>query len=265
MASEAVNQVGGQLGDMLGSGFASLGQYKIFFFIILALVVIGVGLYIWSLVRKKKSQWTHKILVQRILPNGQLTKEVSHKCRRFQMDNGTENFELEKMIIGNWIVPRVGDYIDHVTLSLVIDKDNRIYTKKETVFQKDKSCEVISLVHAGIDVTLQNTKAKYQAAHKNSKKITTAELIKAGLIVMLIIGAVVISIVMLGKWSEVHAFKVEQETQQAIAMENLGKAIDSMQGVVNTQQLQLTPMLQALYGKANIAEEIDKYREENEV
>jgi hypothetical protein len=29
--------------------------------------------------------------------------------------------------------------------------------------------------------------------------------------------------------------------------------------------LQLTPMLQALYGKANIAEEIDKYREENEV
>jgi len=43
-------------------------------------------------------------------------------------------------------------------------------------------------------------------------------------------------------------------------MEKLGEALESMQGVVNTQQLQITPMLQALYGTQHISEEINRYK-----
>lgn len=260
MASDAINEVGGQIGNVLGGGLATLGRYKIFFYILLALLIIGVALYIFSIVRKKKRQWTHNFEVQRILANGELSKKVVHKARRFQLDTGTENFELEKSILGNFIIPRVGDYIDSTTMAIVIDKDNRIYTKKSVTFDKDKSCEVISLVHAGVDVTMSDLKQKYQYAHKNAKKITVAELIKAGLFALLIIGVVIIFIVGIGKWSEVYEYKIQQATQQAIAMENLGEALNTMQGVVNTQQLQITPMLQALYGTQHISEEINRYR-----
>jgi len=264
MASESVNDVGNQVMSVIGGGLASLGKFKIFFYILLALFVIGISLYIFSLFRKKKKQWTHKFEVQRILSNGELSKKVIHRARRFQLDTGTENFELEKPILGNFIIPRVGDYIDDNTMAIVIDKDNRIYTKKETIFNKDKSCEEISLVHAGVDVTMSDLKQKYQYAHKNAKKITTAELIKAGLWALLIIGAVVVFIVGTGKWSEVYEYKVEQASQQAIAMENLGEAMKTMQGVVNTQQLQITPMLKALYEGEDISQEINKYRDKNE-
>lgn len=260
MASDAINEVGGQIGNVLGGGLATLGGYKIFFYILLALLIIGVAFYIFSIVRKKKRQWTHNFEVQRILANGELSKKVVHKARRFQLDTGTENFELEKSILGNFIIPRVGDYIDSTTMAIVIDKDNRIYTKKSVTFDKDKSCELISLVHAGIDVTMSDLKQKYQYAHKNTKKITVAELIKAGLFALLIIGVVIIFIVGIGKWSEVYEYKIQQATQQAIAMENLGEALKTMQGVVNTQQLQITPMLQALYGTQHISEEINRYR-----
>lgn len=265
MASDAVNQIGSQLGSTLGSGLASLGKYKIFFYIILGLIIVGLSLYILTLFKKKKSQWTHIFEVQRILPNGQLTEKIIHRAKRFQINTGSENFELEKPIIGNWIIPRIGDYINNNTMSIILDKDNRIYTSKGTVFDKDKGCKVISIVHAGADVTLSDLKATFQQAHKNAKKITTAELIKAGLTALLIIAAVIIMIVGLGKWSEVHEFEVETATQQAQAMSNLGDALETMKGVVNTQQLQITPMLEALYGGANIAEEINKYRDENEL
>jgi len=260
MGSEAVNEVGGQIVGVLGNGLAVLGRYKIFFYILLALLVIGVTIYIVLIVKKKKKQWTHNFEVQRILANGELSKKVVHKARRFQLDNGTENFELEKPILGNFIIPRIGDYINNTTMAIVIDKDNRIYTKKSVIFKKDKSCEEISLVHAGVDVTMSDLKQKYQYAHKNAKKITTAELVKAGLWALLIIGIVVVFIVGIGEWSKVHEYKVQQATQQAIAMEKLGEALESMQGVVNTQQLQITPMLQALYGTQHISEEINRYK-----
>jgi len=262
MANDALNEAGGQIGSVLGGGLASLGQYKIFFYILLALFVIGIGLYIFTLIKKKKGQWTHEFEVQRILQNGQLTTPVIHKARRFQLDTGTENFELEKPILGNYIICRVGDYVGVNTMSIVIGQDNRIYTKKEVSWNADKSSEEISIVHAGVDVAWADLKAKYQHAHKNAKKITAAELIKAGLMGLLIIGAVVVLIVALGQWSEVHEQKTKQAEQNAIAMANLGEALETMQKVVNTQQLQITPMLQALYGKDNIAGEIEKYQEQ---
>lgn len=259
--SEAVNQAGGKIWEVLGGGLASLGKYKIFFFIILGLIIIGTGLYIYSLFSKKKKQWTHKIEVQRILPNGKLTEKEIKKARRFSINNGTENFELEKPILGNYIIPRVGDYIDNNTLGLVLDKDNRIYKKEDITWNKDKSCEEISLVHAGVDVTWNDLKEKYQHAHKNTKKITTRELIKAGITALLIIASVIVLIVALGNWSEVHKYKIEEASQQAKAMEQLNEALSVMEGVVATQQHQITPIIKAMYDTDNIADIINEYKE----
>lgn len=226
--------------------------------------VIFIGIAFWlSKIKRKKTQWTHKFLVRRLLQNGTLTPEIIHRARRFPLEKGVEMFELEKPILGSYIIPQPGEYTGINEFSIVLDSYNRIYLNKGFRFNKDKQSIDVSCVHAGIDVEFANQKDKWQQAHKVEKRITTAELIKAGLKIIGIIAIVIISITALKQWGEAQKYKAESDQAQAEAMRHINEAVQTMEKVVNTQQLQIIPMLEALYGKDNLAEEINKYRAEN--
>lgn len=248
---------------LISNGASKLSQYG-WIFIILIVLASLIGIIWWlSIARKKKHQWTHKIRVRRLLQSGELTPEVIHKARRFPLEKGVEMFEVDKPILGSFLIPQPGEYTGINEFSIILDSYNRIYLNKGYSFNKDKQSLEVSCVHAGIDVEMANMKDKWQQAHRVDKKITTAELIKAGLKALGIIAIVIIGIVAIQEWGKAQEYKAQSEQAQALAMQHINEAVQTMEKVVNTQQLQIIPMLEALYGKGNIADEINKYRPEN--
>lgn len=253
--------------NILSDGFASIGQYKILIYAMIGLAVIAGIVYMLYMFKKKKNQWTHKFKVKRILQNGVVTPEITHLARRFPKQQGVEVFELEKPLLGSYLIPAPGEYTDVNVFSIILDADNRIWQDKGTTFNKDTQSMELSAVHAGIDVEMHTMKERWQEAHSTNKKITAMEMIAAGLKAIMIIAILIMGIVGMGEWGDSQTARATMATAEATAMENLAKAVETMETTVNTQQLQLIPMLKALYGTDNIAGKIKDYcvEEEDEI
>lgn len=259
--------------SLLGEGgIISDGVKYIFSFGFIPWVLIGfmiiafiIGIIWWiNVARKKKKQWTHKIRVRRLLQNGTLTEEAIHKARRFPLEKGVEVFEVDKPVLGSYLVPQPGEYTGINEFSIIIDAENRIYLNKGYEFNKEKESVKVSCVHAGIDVGMANMKDKWQQAHKVDKRITTAELIKAGLMVLGIVAVVILGIMGLKEWGQAQEWQSHSAQSRVEEAKHIADAVETIEKVVNTQQLQLVPMLKALYGTDNLAVEINKYREDVE-
>lgn len=250
---------------MMSGGIGWLFQFGIISYVFIGFMILaGLGglIYWLHIARKKKHQWTHRIKVRRLLQDGTLTPEQIHKARRFPLEKGVEMFELNKPILGSFLIPQPGEYTGLNEFSIVLDSYNRIYLNKGYSFDKDKQSVNVSVVHAGIDVEMANMKDKWQQAHKVDKKITTAELIKAGLKALMFICITIMFIMAIKEWGQAQQHKSASEQAQAQAMKDLSDAMKTIQSTVNTQQLQIIPMLKALYQTDNIAEVINQYQEE---
>lgn len=163
----------------------------IFFGILIVAAIVGGLVYFFALRKRQKKQWTHSLIVQRELPTGGLTKPAVHKMRRFPKIKGTDLFELEKPFMGSWLFPELQEYSGMNEFSIVISKENEVYYKTGEKFNKEDGKLNISGKHAQISLALQDMKDNWQKEHQIQKKISTAELIKAGLKVILIIAAVI--------------------------------------------------------------------------
>lgn len=251
-------------GALIGSVLDAIAKYWwiaafVAFFAIMFMVV-----YWLTRMKKKKTQWTHTLKITRVLSDGKITPEVIHKMRRFPLEKGVEMFELENPILGSYLIPQPGEYTGINEFSIILDANNRIWVNKGIRFNKDKQSLEVSAVHAGIDVEMAAMKEKWQQAHKVEKRITTAELIKAGLKILGIIAIVIVAIVGLNQWGSAQQYKAQQAQAEAQAMSQINQATQNMQTIVNTQQLQIIPMLEALYGSSsNVASAINKYRPQN--
>jgi hypothetical protein len=255
--------MGLDFGGLLSNMLNSVARYW-WIIAIIGGFIIFIGIAYWlSRIKKKKTQWTHNFKVRRLLQNGTLTPEIVHKARRFPLEKGVEIFELQKPILGSYLMPQPGEYTGINEFAIILDSYNRVYLNKGYHFNKDKQSIDVSAVHAGIDVEMANMKDKWQQAHKVEKRITTAELIKAGIKIIAIIAIVILGITALKQWGEAQQYKAQSDQALADAMQHINEAVQTMEKVVNTQQLQIIPMLEALYGKDNIANEINKYRVEN--
>ncbi len=248
------------LGDMLGNGLGVLGRYWWVIAIILGLVCVVALIWFLQKVKKKKVQWTHTFKVRRVMQNQSMSDISIIRARRFPLEKGVAMFELEKPILGCYLSPQPGEYTELNTFSIILDSNNRIWNDTGTKFNKDKQSIEVSAVHAGIDVEFQAMKEKWQQAHKVQKRISALDLIKAGLIVLWIVAIVLISIVAIQQWGDYQTAKATMVTQEALAMQHINEAVQTIEKVVNTQQLQIIPMLKALYGDDNIINEINKYR-----
>lgn len=236
---------------MFAGGFARMASYAWVLIPLVIVVFIGLGIFFWLKIRDKKNQWTHTLKVRRVMPDGRLTDPIVHKMRRFPLIKKAEVFELEKPLLGGYLLPELDEYSGHNEFSIILDRNNRIYTNKGEFFNPDKSNVMVSAKHSEIDVQRQNLKANFQNINKISKRIEWSTIAKYAFMITAIIAVTIIGIVGIQNWGEAQEFKAQEAQANAEAMRNLAKAMDTIDGTVNTQQLIITK-LKELYGTNNL-------------
>ena len=238
--------------SVFSGGFAGLAKYA---WILLPLVgIFFIGGIIWLIkkIRQKSHQWTHTLKVRRVLNDKRLSDAVIHRMRRFPLIKKAEVFELEKPLLGGYLLPELDEYSGLNEYSIILDKNNRIYTNKGEFFVKDKSSVNVSAKHAEIDIQRQNLKADFQNINKVNKRVEWATIAKWAFMIMAMVCFTILAIVGISKWGEAQAYKAQEAQAETQAYLSLAEAMETIQATVNTQKLEILPMLQEIYGTRNI-------------
>ncbi len=242
--------------------FSKVLSYAWVLFPIVIIVAIVGAIIVIKLWKKKGSQWTHKLKVRRVLQGGQMQKGSSQKprlsdpvyinMRRFPLIKKAEVFELETPLLGGYLLPELDQYSGDNEFSLILDVNNRIYTNQGEFFDKDKNCVNISAKHSEIDIQRANLKADFQNINKINKRVEWATIAKYTFMAVAIVAIMVVAIVGITNWGDAQAEKAKAEQAQANAMANLATAMVTMEAVVNTQKLEILPMMRDIYKTQNI-------------
>lgn len=237
---------------MFSGGFSRLAEYAWVLIPIVVIFLLVGGIWLIKKIRSKSTQWTHTLKVRRVMQNNLLSDPIFHKMRRFPLIKKAEVFELEKPLLGGYLIPELDEYSGENEYSIILDKNNRIYTNKGEFFVPDKSSVNVSAKHSEIDIQRQNLKADFQNINKVSKRIEWATIAKYAFMIILIFAVAFVSIIGIQKWGEAQGAKVEEAQANAEAMTQLAKAMDTVQATVNTQKLEILPMMQEIYKNRNI-------------
>ena len=242
--------------SMFSSGISNVLNY--WWILIPIVIIISIGIIVWwiSKVNNKKEQWPHTLIVRRVLQNKLLSKPYEHKMRRFPTIKRADVFELEKPLLGGYLLPAIDKYSGINEYSIVIDEANRIWTNNGEYFDPDKRCVNVSAKHAEIDIQRQNLRANFQNINKVNKRIEWSEIAKYALIGTAIIAFMIIGIVWINSAAKAKQADVSIANAQVQTFANLNSAMKTMQATVNTQKLEILPMLQKLYGNKNIMGQI---------
>jgi len=248
--------VEGAIGTAAASMMPSAGllKYAIWALPFVAIVVaIGIGLLI-KRYSAKKYQWTHTLKVRRVLDDGvTITQEpVIHKMRRFDVMNGAEVFELENALLGTYLFPELDKYSGLNEFSIILDNNNRIYTANKMTWVKEKGSMNVSAKHSEIDLARKRLKEDFQNINKVSKRVEWAEIAKWAVLLTALIVFLVLGIVGISKWGEAQEAKATMAQADVAVSENMVKVMEVMASTVNTQKLEITPMLKKLYGTENL-------------
>ena len=200
----------------------------------------------------KKAQWTHKLRIRRVGQNGFLEEPFYVKMRRFPLIKGAEIFELEQAILGSYLMPSLDEYTGMNEFSIVIDKNNRIYTNLGETWNPNKKSANVSGQHSEIDLSRGRLKDDWQKVNKVSDRIEWSTIAKYAFLGIVVIAIVVIFIVGAQKWVDAKEQETAQYSAMAEALTSLEDIMETNQAIVNTQKLQIIPMLKKLYGTENL-------------
>lgn len=254
----ALGDVFAPLTGMFGGGIARIiGSYWWVLFIFVGLAIAVAGLFLWKMLRQKKHQWTHKLKVRRVLQNRLLSSTQIIKMRRFPLIKRAEVFELEKPLLGGYLLPELDQYSDVNEYSIILDNNNRIYTNKGEFFNPDKSSVNVSAKHAEIDISRNDLRADYQNINKTTKRVEWSAIAKFAMFSLLIVAVMIVGIVAIGEWGNSSASNALSEQAKAEAMANLAEAMATSEATVNVQLL-ILDKLNELYDDENVQKIIQK-------
>jgi len=248
--------------DIFSGGFSNIASYAWVLIPLVILIAIGLGAFLWNQKRQKDKQWTHTLKVRRVLQNGLLTDPIKHRMRRFPLIKKAEVFELEKPLLGGYLLPELDEYSGTNEFSIILDKNNRIYTNKGEYFNPDKNKVNVSAKHSEIDIQRQNLKANYQNIHKTKKRIEWSTIAKYAMWSVAIIAITIFAIVAIQKWGETQDQRAAQAQAEARAMEELNTALEHIKASSNTNIL-ILDKLKDLYGTQNIQSELRRVKNES--
>jgi len=244
------------IGEAASTFAPSMGFFKYAIWALPLVIILGVVAvaFILKKYNSKRFQWTHTLKVRRVMEDGvTITSEpIVHKMRRFQLINGAEVFELENALLGSYLFPELDKYSGVNEFSIILDNNNRIYTADKITWTKEKGSINVSAKHSEIDLARKRLKEDFQNINKVSKRIEWAEIAKWAVLFTALIVFLVLGIVGISKWGEAQDAKAIQAQAEIAVSENMVKVMDVMRATVNTQKLQITPMLEKLYGTENI-------------
>ena len=243
--------------SIFSGGFANLASYAWILIPLVILVSIALGAFIWKKAKNKNTQWTHTLKVRRVLQDGRLTEPIIQRMRRYPLIKKAEVFELEKPLLGGYLLPELDEYSGHNEFSMILDKNNRIYTNKGEFFNPDKSSVFVSAKHSEIDVQRQNLKANFQNVNKISKRLEWSTIAKYAMMSVAIIAITIIGIVAIQKWGDNQQFQADKARAEVATLEQMNIALNNLESNGNVNLL-IIAKLQELYGNKNIQAEIQK-------
>jgi len=245
----------GQLEPAVSVFSSGLGKMATFAWVLipLALMLSGIVVVLWiKKIRNKKAQWTHKLKIRRVLQDNKLTEPYYINMRRFPDIKRADVFELEKSLLGGYLLPEPAEYSGNNEYSIILRKDNRIFINTGEYYNPDKNSIEVSAKHAEIDVQRSYLKSDFQKINQTSKRIEWSQIAKYALLGIAIIAFMVIGIIAIQKWGEAQQYKAEMAQAQAEAMTQLSDAMKVVESTVNTQKLEIIPMLERLHETKNI-------------
>ena len=247
-----LKEIASPVGDILGKGVGGLAKFSWVLYIFVGLGVFIFLLFLIKMIADKKRQWTHRLKVRRVLQGNLLSNDIEViKMRRFPLIKRAEVFELEKPLLGGYLMPELDQYSGKNEYSIILDLNNRIWTNKGEYFVPAKSSVDVSAKHSEIDIARADLRADYQNINKTTKRVEWSQIAKFAMIGLLIIAVMIVSIKGIGAWSESQKTRVQMEQAQAAAMESLAEAMETTEGTMNTQVL-ILDLLKGIYGTNNI-------------
>ncbi len=111
---------------------------------------------------------------------------------------------------------------------------------------------MVSAKHASIDISRADLQADFQNINKTSKRIEWSEIAKYAFMLMAILCLTIVGIVGIQKWGEAQQWKTTEAQAIASTMENMALAMETIEATVNTQKLEILPMMREIYKTKNI-------------
>lgn len=243
-----------------GLGVAS--KYSWVLWVIVGLAVVFGILGIVVMIAKKKKQWTHRLIVERVLPNGMMMDGFETiKMRRYPLIRAAEVFELETPLLGSYLLSELDKYTGKNQYSIILDSNNRIYTPTGRKFNPENCSINVSARHSEIDLALGDFKQKYQEVHKTQKRVEWAEIAKWAAFTLLFIGLMIVGVKGIDKWGEAQASHAAEASAQAQTWITIQEVMDNLEGNTNANIL-LAEKLKELYGTNNLQPVIREARNE---
>lgn len=247
---------------MFGGAFGRIAAYAWILWIALGIgTIIGVVFFV-KMLKSKKAQWTHQLIIKRVLPGGILSQPVIHKMRRFPLIKNAEVFELENPLLGSYLIPEPGKYSGVNTYSLILDSDNRIWRVENEYFNPSKDSINVSARHAEIDLQMGILKADFQNIHKVNKRIDWMEVAKYALWALFIMATMIVTIIAIGEWGDAKKLEAQSDASFAAAMQNLNTALETSLEGKNTDVL-IIEKLNQLYSTKNIPGVINEVKDQS--
>lgn len=243
--------------NILGNGFKSAIGGVIPWIFLSILVIIVIVVVVKNIIQKKK-QWTHKLRVRRVGQNGFMEEPFYINMRRFPLIKGAEIFELENALLGSFLMPSLDEYTGMNEFSIVLDKNNRIYTNTGEKWCPNKKSAEVSGQHSEIDIARGRLKDDWQKVNKVSDRIEWSTIAKYAFLGIVVIAIVILGVTGLQKWVEAKEAETKQSEAFASALDSLTDIMETNEAIVNTQKLQIVPMLKALYGTDNLQSILDE-------
>jgi hypothetical protein len=239
--------------SMFSSGLGQIASYAWVLIPLILVIFVALGAWIYSTIQKKKKQWTHTLKVRRVTnAEGKLSDVVIHKMRRFPLAKKAEIFELETPLLGGYLIAEPKQYSGNNEFSIILDSGNRIYLDEGSYFDPESGSTLVSARHAEMDISRANMKDKWQQINTIAKRVEWSTIAKYAMIAIAIMAIMIVSVYGIQKWGENQKFQAEKAASEARAMEDLASAMSTIKATVNTQQLQITYLLEKAYNTTNI-------------
>jgi len=223
-------------GGVISSGLSNIGKYSwVLWFLVGFVAIIFIGVLIKMSVDKKR-QWTHTLKIRRINGTDNSLSDPEYiRMKRFPLIKRAEIFELEKPLLGGYLIPEPAKYSKNNEYSIILDRSNRIWLNEGEFFIPAQSSCNISARHAGIDNSRADLRADFQNINKTTKRIEWAQIAKFAMIGLLIICSMIVIIKAIGAWSDSEEQRAKADASFANAMANLAEALKTSEATANTQ------------------------------
>lgn len=246
--------------SIISNSIGNIGNYSWVLWIILGVMVFGGIGFIIVQANLARKQWTHKLYIKRVINSlDELSEPEVIRMKRFPDKKLTDFFILEKPLLGTHIFQTTGMYNAlGNAFSIILDRNNRIFTEKKAKLDRTKGVMNVSAVHPNVDLRWHQNLEAFEKMYEIKPGVDWAKIGKWALMIILVLGAVILGIVALQEHTEQVKIQAERDKEIASAMVSFSGAMDALEGSILTQVV-LFETMKDMYGEAKLKEIINGF------